>query len=301
MTIGVHVSKTVSMQDSKKKTRKMSEALRDDLEFVKDFNIKTPCAQIFSSGPQNYHETMDEEEKNKVRKFIKETGTDIVIHGAYVDAPFNKARGAVHNIKQEMKTAAHIGATGVIIHLSKGAHLDENLEYVLTEVNKQPENILKTTILWFEINAAKSNEFTYETTEKIKTLFDRVDKITKNMDLKVGLCIDTAHLYACGVALDTYDKARQWIESLPDIQIMLHLNDSGSVLGSGKDLHSSLCKGNIWKAYHPEKGHLPFEDSGLAYILGWAEQNNIMTILERDSEGTIEDLTLITNLGYFIE
>ncbi|QYB17740.1 putative endonuclease 4 [Pacmanvirus S19] len=301
MTIGVHVSKTVSLRDNKKKTRKMSEALRDDLEFIKDFGIKTPCAQIFVTGPQNYHETMDEEEKNKVRKLIKETGTDVVIHGAYVDFPWKLSHGSIHNIKQEMKIASQIGATGVVVHLGHGAFSDDVINNVLTEINKLPDNVLETTILWLEINAAKSSETTYESPEKIHVLFNKVSTITKNMKLKVGLCIDTAHLYACGVALDTYDKARRWIEALPDIPIMMHLNDSGSVLGSGKDLHAELAKGNIWKAYHPDDGQLPFEDSGLAFILGWAEQNNITTILERDSEGAIEDLTLITRMGYFIE
>ncbi|SIP86119.1 AP endonuclease 2 [Pacmanvirus A23] len=301
MTIGVHVSKTVSMRDNKKKTRKMSEALQDDLGFIKDFNINSPCAQIFVTGPQNYHETMDEEEKNKVRKFIKETGTDVVIHGAYVDFPWKLSYGSIHNIKQEMKIAAHIGATGVVIHLGHGAFSDDVINNVLTQINKLPDNVLETTVLWLEINAAKSSETTYETPEKLLTLFNKVSTITKNMKLKVGLCIDTAHLYACGISLDTYNKAQQWIEALPDVPIMMHLNDSGSVLGSGKDLHAELAKGNIWKAYHPETGHLPFEDSGLCFLLLWAEQNNIMTILERDSEGAIHDLMLITNMGYFID
>jgi hypothetical protein len=80
---------------------------------------------------------------------------------------------------------------------------------------------------------------------------------------------------------------------------MMHLNDSASSLGSGVDRHETLCHGKLWSAYHPETGHLPIENSGLVAILNWAEAHDIMTILERDEEGTVQDLTLIQTLGYF--
>ena len=298
MPLGFHVSKSKTV-GGKKKSRPIPVALREDIEWLRGFGVERPCAQIFVSGPQNFNETLTDDDKKATRQFVNKTGTQIVIHGAYVSTPFNKAPGAVHNIKQEMRTAARIGATGVIVHLSAGATNDDNLTYALEEITKLPEDVLDVTMLWLEINAAKPGNGTFETPQKLNRLFDRINHIETGK-LRIGLCIDTAHLFSCGVALDTYEAATNWLAGLPHgVPVMMHLNDSASSLGSGVDRHEILCEGKLWSDYHPETGRLPFENSGLCEILNWAETNDIMTILERDEEGTIRDLTLIQTLGYF--
>jgi hypothetical protein len=57
----------------------------------------------------------------------------------------------------------------------------------------------------------------------------------------------------------------------------------------------------IWRAYHPITGHLPFERSGLNYILEWADSNKIVCILERDDDELHKDLKLIHELGFYIK
>jgi endonuclease IV len=298
MPLGFHVSKSKTV-DGKKKSRSIPAALREDIEWLRGFGITSPCAQIFVSGPQNFNETLTDEDKIATRRFVNETGTQIVIHGAYVDHPWNRAPGAVHNIKQEMRTAARIGATGVVVHLGAGATNDENLTYVFEEIAKLSDDVLEVTTLWLEIHTAKPGNNTFETPQKLNRLFDRIGRVETGK-LRIGLCIDTAHLFSCGVALDTYEAATNWLAGLPrDVPVMMHLNDSASSLGSGVDRHETLCEGKLWSQYHPETGRLPIENSGLVAILNWAETNDIMTILERDEEGTIHDLTLIQTLGYF--
>lgn len=302
MSLGFHVSKSIT-QEGKKHTRKMSTALRESMELLRGYGIKSPCAQIFVSGPQNFKETLDADEKNAIKELIAEMNLSVVIHGSYVDNPWNRTQGSVHNIKKELCIAAYIGATGVIVHLGKGAYNDDNLKYVLEEVSNLPDDVRNVVTLWLEINTAKPSAQTYETPEKICRLFERVRTIdTKG--LRIGLCIDTAHLFSCGMALDTYAAADNWLREvargLPnDTPLMLHLNDSASALGSGVDRHAGIFVGQLWQHYHPVTGRLPVEDSGLVAILNWAEKNDIMVILERDGEGTLKDLTIIQQLGYF--
>ena len=162
-------------------------------------------------------------------------------------------------------------------------------------------------VLWLEIHSAKSSNFTYETPEKLSRLFARIASYGLNMrNVKVGLCIDTAHLFACGTSLETFDAAKRWIEGInplraSGIPIMMHLNDSASSLNSGIDKHEILCGGMIWSAYHPTTGHLPFERSGLNYLLEWADSNRIVCILERDDDELHKDLKLIHELGFYIK
>jgi endonuclease IV len=267
--------------------------------------------QIFVAGPQNQRELMDDAEKIRVAEVMGVLGVPLVIHGAYVDYPWKLARGAVHNIRQEMRIAHQLGATGVIVHLGLG--IAENLEEVLWSIiGKDPATRLQTRSetgharpincrLWLEINSARATQYTFETSAKLAALFQRIDAMDGLADagLSIGLCIDTAHLFACGVALDTYDVADAWLRGLPQVPTMLHLNDSASVLGSGKDKHAGLCTGNLWGRYHPTTGDLPFEDSGLCRILAWAEDNRIMVILERDPMYVHADLDLIQSMGFF--
>lgn len=289
MSIGYHVSKTAGG-----KKRSMSEAITEAIEYLQNYDFKHLALQIFVTGPQSFKEILTPEDKDKCAKIIKETQVTAVVHGAYTDNPWNKSPGSVHNIKQELKIAFDIGATGVIVHLGAGASNDENLSYVLTQISKLDKIILNNVILWLEIHTAKASSFTYETPEKIKVLFDRIEKL--NLDLKIGICIDTAHLYSCGVALNTYQKAKSWLEMLdkliPDIPKMLHLNDSLSTLGSGKDIHAVLTEGNLW-------GSINAEESGINAVLAWAENNNIVVILERNFIDVGKDLNLIHSMGYF--
>jgi endonuclease IV len=302
LSIGPHVSKSTDRKDVKKKHRKMDKALAEDLEFVESFDVKTPSAQIFVTGPMNFKETLSDDEKKNIAAYVSRNGTSLVIHGAYLDnGCWNLSNGSIHNIKQELRIAEKLGATGVIIHLGAGAINNQNARKVIEEIGNIEKHVRDNTILWLEINSAKGSGFTFEMPKKIHALFTRLRLFNKNK-LQLGLCIDTAHIFACGYSLDTNIAAKTWIDELehllPNIPIMIHLNDSASILGSGKDIHEALCEGNIWKEFHPEKGNLPIEKSGLVYILNWAQENQYNIILERDDSDLWHDLSLLRKIGF---
>lgn len=298
MSLGAHVHK----KSAEGKSRKMHLAIAEDLKHIESYGIDNPSAQIFVAGPKTYKETLTAEEKLGIAKYISEHGTSIVIHGAYVDRPWSSIPGAIHNVKQELRIGAEIGATGVIVHLSSGCVNDTTFKAALAEIANI--DLPRQQILWLEINSAKPSKFTFETPEKLKQLFSRIDSFgIKWGNIVVGLCIDTAHLFACGLSLETYESAKKWIEDVEKFRagtpVMIHLNDSASAFGSGIDKHSALACGNIWQSYHPTRGKLPYEKSGLNYLLEWADSNSIMTILERNDESPDRDITLISQLGAF--
>ncbi len=282
MPIGFHVGKN---------TRTMKQALIEDTKTITDFGLK-PCVQIFTVGPQNYKETLTDSDKIFIKQYTR--NVPLVIHGAYVDNPWGSSPGGTINIKKEMEICAQIGGTGVIVHLGAGATSDAILSHVLGEINTLSKNIKDSCILYLEINTAKKSSGTFETPDKINALFDRIEAL--GLDLQVGLCVDSAHVFSCGVSFEEYNFTMEWLNALPDVPIMFHLNDSASTLGSGKDKHEQLTKGNIWKDYGGDL--LPIRDSGLMAILEWAQHNDIMVILER-GDGLYEDLQLIDSLGYF--
>jgi len=292
--IGFHIGKA---------NRDMSVAITEDIKLLTERSLN-PCCQIFVAGPRSNREIISAQDKLKVRVLAEKY--PMVVHGAYVDIPWKNNPGGVLNIKNELAICAEIGAKGLIVHLGAGATDDVILEHVLRELSTVPTDV----ILYLEINTAKSSAGTFETPEKINKLFERIDGIISRQphQLRVGLCIDTAHVYSCGVSLDEYNFTMDWLNSIQGVElIMFHLNDSASTLGSGVDKHQALCKGNIWGQYTNgtstdlrtdlRADYMPVRDSGLVAVLEWAQLNECMVILER-SEGLEDDLDLIANLGY---
>ncbi len=302
MQLGFHVSKTIVARDGKRRTRSMLTALEEDMKLYPKATMRTPMyMQIFVTGPQSFIETLTEPEKLHLKALVAAGKAIIVIHGSYMDSPWGRNISSIHNIKKEMSIAADIGATGVIIHMSKGLLCDVTMDYVFNKIGELPRSTLDTVTLWLEIHVAKSSMYTFETPSKLHALFERITKINK-YGIKIGLCIDTAHLFSCGTALMSYTDATEWLDeahaAVDDTPIMIHLNDSNTTLGSGIDRHAGLTLGNLWGLYNVSTGALPVEESGLCGVLNWATEHAVGVILERDHAGLMHDLALIASMGY---
>lgn len=230
-------------------------------------------AQVFLLNPFSGANTLTDEDMRKIATIAAEK--HIIAHGSYVDNPWNNE--SVELIRREFELCHRTGIQGLVVHL--GNSTNKSIKTVLRHIMKFDERLLSETILWLEINSVKSNENSFETPEKINKLFDKILLIlqSEKSQLIVGLCIDTAHLWACGTSLTTYASAKKFMLSLSDnIPIMFHLNDSKSEFGSGKDVHECITKGKIWS-------DITLNKSGLAYIAEYALKNNSVVILERES------------------
>jgi endonuclease IV len=112
----------------------------------------------------------------------------------------------------------------------------------------------------------------------INLLFNRIkNEIDPNLNY-FGLCVDTAHLWSCGVDLSDYLSAETWLNELnidPKC-LMIHCNDNEKNIGIAPDIHTSLTDGKIWNNY---KNNL--QDSGLMAILKYCKKYEIPIILER--------------------
>ncbi len=290
----------------------MHEAIEDDISLLKRFGVQRCAIQVFAIGPQSSKVIIHPEEYEHIKKITAEDNNfKLVVHGSYLDFPWKGKHFPIINIVKEMKIANHIGATGVIVHLGSGAADPAMCTQVMRNISaKLSNNVKNNCILWLEINPALPTSHTFETPEKLIALFDIIEKA--KCDLRVGLCIDTAHLHSCGVPLHTRKDATTWLAKIDilldrGIPIMVHLNDSKSIFASGKDEHEALCAGNIWGNHHsdhitnsilPTSGQNTTHDCGLADILIWADKHNLVCILERKYSLVPDDLRLLRDMGY---
>jgi deoxyribonuclease-4 len=237
------------------------------------------AVQVFVRGPTNFTDT---EACNK-RELLK--GRHVLVHAAFVSNPWRGARGSLYNIGAELKHCAYIGARGYILHL--GPDMQDTLELVLTFIRRHVDPASTLTV-FFEINSTHPSDNSFETPEKINAIFDKIYKHAEG--IKVGLCVDTAHLFACGVSLATKKAAREWLGRLrPDLRVMFHLNDSSEPLGSGRDKHAGLCEGNIWGDYE-------VENSGIAAVMEFAAAHGCYVILEQPFDVALRGIAKVRAL-----
>lgn len=217
--------------------------------------------QFFVIGPQNYTTVEWLNTREKRAEFAKDPRIKIV-HGSYVDHPWNGDKLAIYNIKREFMLAEEIGAKYLIIHIISDvnkieAHIDKILE-------RKPDSVN----LALEIDA--KGEWT---PSEINPIMDIIHRY------KIKLCLDTAHLWSSGINIRTKEDVKLWFENVRHIEdiAIIHLNDDKNPIGTKYDRHDYLLPGEgaIWKT----------TDSGLREIL----KNNCIFILERHDYGKIKE------------
>ena len=250
-----------------------------------------PAAQIFTIGPQTAHVNFETDELEEIAKVVDQYSMKLFIHGAYIHTPWSKSERSITGIVKELIHAKLCHAQGVIVHLSKNAAVKENLHWVLNKINeKLPVDWnASDPALYMEINSPKSGNQTFETPAKLGVV---INSIPDDLVYRIGYCIDTAHLYASGVSFRYANDVREWMDAfiiqLDENPILIHLNDSDSILGSGKDEHAPLYN----KIWNPND-----DESGLMELLKIASSYDIPLILERHKGiGVEHDLDIVAGL-----
>ncbi len=122
-------------------------------------------------------------------------------------------------------------------HVGQGS--EKGIEYIADMLNRLSDS--STTIL-LETMAGKGTEVG-RSFEELRTIIDKVENKEK-----LGVCLDTCHVFDSGYdivsQLDTVLEEFDRVIGLERLKA-IHLNDSMNVLGSRKDRHEKLGKGNI--------------------------------------------------------
>lgn len=239
------------------------------------------CGQIFTHSPQVWRQpsiTADEAER-----FRRQTTATLkgpwVIHSAYLVnlcTPKSELREqSIASLQADVDAAARLDIPYVNTHLGAhtGAGIEEGLANAASALDALdvPDGV---TIL-VESDAGAGT--------KLGGDFDELATILATCTLDLGVCLDTAHLFAAGYDLATSEGVEQTITEfdaavgLEDLAC-IHLNDSKHACGSHKDEHAHLGEGLIGMegiravVTHPELSELPFivetpreDDRGFAW------------------------------------
>ena len=228
------------------------------------------CIQIFSSPPQSFippkfTDSECSEFKTQARKLDIQP---VFIHAKYlINLASEKESLRTLSIKSliaDLTFAEKIGAQGVIVHTGshKGKGFNEVLPVVVESIKQILEKTPASTTLYLEVASGGKGKIG-STFEELHAMLDGVG------NSRVGVCLDTAHLFAAGYAFDTLEKvvelAKQIEKTIGWATIeCMHANDSKVEFKSGKDRHENIGQGFIGKdpfrllLQHSKFNNLPF-------------------------------------------
>jgi deoxyribonuclease-4 len=178
-----------------------------------------------------------------------------------------------------LSVARGMAASGLVLHVGShmGAGFDEMLPQIagalsraLDDADGAPDGIEDCPIL-IE-NAAGTGGTVGRSFDEIEAIIDACGG-----DERLGLCIDTQHLWASGVDFSTVAASRRVVKDV-DTRFGLrrlrcfHLNDSKVDMGANRDRHANIGEGTIGA-------------DGLAPLVGHPKIRELPLLLEVPGDG----------------
>jgi deoxyribonuclease-4 len=216
--------------------------------------------QVFASNPRGWampesNPAADEEFRSKAADL------DIL---TYVHAPFlinlgsptvGTYENSVASTAYSLKRGAEIGALGVVIHTGSAVDVN-NVENAWKQIHEGMMPVLNALgddapMLLLEPTAGQG-----------QSLVKKLDDLTNYLKAleyhpKVGICLDTCHVFAAGHDIAKKGGMTETIDLLIEIAgaerfQLVHANDSMDVCGALKDRHQNIGEGHIGLAAFQE-------------------------------------------------
>lgn len=264
---------------------------RGILEAIKySENIEGNATQIFLGSNRSTSLKMKtkikEEEIKEIKYYILKNNHYLVIHTVYLlnfcnePSSSSKIKYAQDNLIFDVNLTEKLGGIGCVLHI--GYQKDLELE---TAYHNMADNIIfcceatkksaPNTKIILETPAGKGSQ--------IGTSLDEFAKlwkmIPKKYYKKLGVCVDTAHIFSSGRDIRTPSGVNKYFKEFDKLIGIkhiscFHINDSKAILNSRKDLHEGLGDGYIFGK--DKNGSL----EALKEIYNYAKKNLIPMILE---------------------
>lgn len=205
--------------------------------------------QIFVSNPRAWAApSPDAEVAREFRDRRRGSGVEVAVaHASYlvnIASPSEDLRiRSVELARREAAVAAGLGLDGLVIHAGAGgpgertAALERAAASALSVCAEGAPVLLELT--------AGGRGSVASTIPEAADLLDACGR-----DPRIGLVLDTCHLFAAGAPLDDPDGVRRMLRELRDHRLVrrlrvVHANDSRDPRGSRRDRHEHVGRGHI--------------------------------------------------------
>jgi len=234
--VGLHVSSAGSL----------------DLAFDRALELGATTFQMFTRNPNQWKfKPVPEETAAAFRDKRKSSGfARIVDHMPYLPNLASPEKSTIkisrYTLDEELKRCDALGIDYLVIHL--GSHLGKGAAVGMANIADACNQAIigsgGEAMILLENMAGQKNSVGARF-EEIRGILDRVRE-----SRRVGVCLDTCHLYASGFDIGGDEAVRNTMGLFDEVVgfdrlRVVHLNDSKGVLGSRLDRHENIGKGRI--------------------------------------------------------
>jgi deoxyribonuclease-4 len=219
--------------------------------------IGAEAVQVFVANPRGWATTEGNPAQDaEFRSFCTEEGIPAFVHAPYLinlgsHTPATAAN-SVASLRHSMRRGRAVGARGVVVHTGAAtggrsrqaalAQVRELLLPLLEEFDGEDD-----PLLLLEPTAGQGASLCSRIPD-LKVYFDLLDRHPR-----LGVCLDTCHVFAAGHDLAAPDGVRQTLDDLvaatgPGRLRLVHANDSQDVAGACRDRHANIGAGHIGAA-----------------------------------------------------
>jgi deoxyribonuclease IV len=215
--------------------------------------IGCQAIQIFASNPTAWRPSADDPAGCAAfAQAARANNLDpVVLHAPYLinlgtadDIIWEKA---IALLSWTMQRGGLLGARFVVFHT--GSHRGSGVEAGIARVAQGVERVLQeapapvSLLLENDVGAGNSLGHSFEQLAAILALLPQYAD-------RLGVCLDTAHLWGAGHDISTRDSTLQVLQQCDDTfglsrLKVIHLNDTEKALGSHRDVHTRLGEGMI--------------------------------------------------------
>lgn len=225
------------------------------------------CFQMFTRSPRGGRPP--ELEDRLLEAFFLNC-SEVSISDYYVHTPYfiNLASGkedlrekSVDLVREELERSSTLGVKYMMTHIgsAKGLQREVAIDNVVDSLLRILGNYVGTTQLLLENTAGQGHT--------IGASFEEISLILRRVAYgDLGVCMDTAHMFASGYDIRTREGVEELVESIgaafaPETVKLVHANDSKAEFNSSKDRHEHIGEGKIGiDCFSAMIGNLFFED-----------------------------------------
>ena len=228
--------------------------------------------QVFTAAPVQWaRHAIPQREADRFRERLAELDlTPHFVHAKYllnVASPDAKLRQrSTRDLIRELEAADRLGAAGVVLHLGSvrdQGSIREGVARVAQAVERACESVPEGPPILLENSAGQGNTVG----ARLETIGEII--AAAHCAERLRVCLDTSHAFGAGYPVHTASGLRSTLaeaEASFGLQCLalLHVNDSLVPLGSGRDRHWHLGRGEIGRegmariVNHPRLRHLPY-------------------------------------------
>jgi deoxyribonuclease IV len=210
--------------------------------------------QVFNQSPRMWRPTRwKPDDVAEFHELMKDGPIEsVTIHAVYLINPATKDREmrskSAASLIHALRMGDEIKADGVVLH--PGSTVGEPLEEALPRVGEMVKHALAESDgcrLLLENTAGAGNTIG-RSFEELRKLIDLAGG-----DKRIGVCLDSCHMFASGFDITTADRLSEVVEQFKKTVGIrrlkcLHVNDSQTPLGSNRDRHAIPGEGEIGAA-----------------------------------------------------